>query len=100
MTKVDCAHGGTRDSIGAEGHATGSQEACSGISAITNALLLYAINETDHVSVIHTREEEVGHFCLRFSGDETAGAAWKMAVMGLVSISKAYPQQDETTGAE
>lgn len=98
MTKIYCAHSGTRYSIRAEGHATGSQEACSGVSAITNALLLYAINDTDHVRVIHTREEEAGHFCLRFSGDETAGAAWKMAVMGLISISMAYPEQVAVTG--
>lgn len=98
MTKIYCAHSGTRYSIRAEGHATGSQEACSGVSAITNALLLYAINDTEHVRVIHTREEDAGHFCLRFSGDETAGAAWKMAVMGLISISMAYPEQVAVTG--
>lgn len=98
MTKIYCAQNKDRYSLRAEGHATGSQEACSGVSAITNALLLYAINEPDHVRVIHTREEEAGHFCLRFSGDETAGAAWKMAVMGLISISMAYPEQVAVTG--
>lgn len=98
MTKIYCAQNKDRYSLRAEGHATGSQEACSGVSAITNALLLYAINEIDHVRVIHTMEEEAGHFCLRFSGDETAGAAWKMAVMGLISISMAYPEQVAVTG--
>ena len=98
MTKIYCAHSGTRHSIRAEGHAAGSQEACSGISAITNALILYAVNEAEHVQTIHTMEEEDAHICLRFSGDEQAGAAWKMAVMGLVSISKAYPQQVEIIG--
>lgn len=98
MTKIYCAQNKERYSLRAEGHATGSQEACSGISAITNALMLYAVNEVSHVSTIHTREEEDGHFCLRFTGDDQAGAAWKMAVMGLVSISKAYPQQVEIIG--
>lgn len=98
MTKIYCASNGDRYSIRADGHATGSKEACSGISAITNALMLYAVNEVSHVSTIHTMEEEYGHFCLRFSGDDQAGAAWKMAVMGIISISKTYPEQVQVTG--
>lgn len=98
MTKIYCAKNKGRYSLRAEGHATGSQEACSGISAITNALILYAVNEVSHVYTIHTMEEEDGHFCLRFTGDDQAGAAWKMAVMGLISISKTYPEQVQVTG--
>lgn len=98
MTRIYCAHNKGRYSLRAEGHATGSREACSGVSAITNALMLYAVNEVSHVSTIHTMEEEDGRFCLRFSGDEQAGAAWKMAVMGLVSISRSYPEQVRVTG--
>ena len=73
MTRIYCAQNKGRYSLRAEGHATGSQEACSGVSAITNALMLYAVNEVSHVSTIHTMEEEDGRFCLRFSGDNQAG---------------------------
>lgn len=100
MTRISCTHSGDRYAIRAEGHATGSQEACSGVSAVTNALMLYAVNAPEHVRAIHAREEGPGAFLLDFEGDEAAGAAWKLTVMGLLSIAKACPEQVAVEGLQ
>ena len=93
MTVIECRQSEDRYTVTANGHAQGSPEACSGISAITNALMLYALNDTDHVTEISCMEEGPGRFCLSFTGDQCAASAWKMAALGLISISQAYPQQ-------
>lgn len=98
MTKIYCERKQSRYTLAAEGHAAGSPEACAGVSALTNALLLYALNETGHVRAIHAMEEGEALFQLCFTGDDAAGEVWKAAVLGLASIAKAYPEQVQMEG--
>ena len=75
----------------AKGHATGSVEACAGISALFTALHSYLINAKDYIRDIEIETNEDGYYRIEFEGDETAFTAYMVILSGLLSIEKGYP---------
>lgn len=90
MTQVTARREGGDYTLVMEGHATGSPQVCAGASSIASSLKNYLRNEKN--VVVHQIVEGSGRFEARFSGAEAAEAAWKMAVIGLISLSKAAPE--------
>lgn len=91
MTKVYYEERGKRHRLFVQGHATGSEAACAGISAILYALEGYlALNETARLREVRMKSAEV---VLDYEGGEDVETAYEMAVVGLVRLSTAYPEQ-------
>ena len=85
MTQVYAERDGQRCILSAQGHATGSVEACAAVSGILYALAGYVTNAM--------RERYVEVYTWRMeSGDGTA-AAFEMAVIGLAQVAQAHTEQ-------
>lgn len=87
MTRVTTAAQGNTYIIEAKGHATGSEAVCSAISAIMYALAGYVLNARDIDVQLCILDD--GHATVKFSGDVTAEAVYKMAEIGLLQIEAA-----------
>lgn len=102
MTKIVCDIIFDKDQrncnvmLEASGHATGSVEACAGVSAIVEALNAY-VQVSVHVSETYEHIVEPGHFVIRASGDVVLGEVWRMACIGLKRIALSYPKQVSVT---
>lgn len=83
--------GYARFEITAEGHATGSVEACAGVSALMQALHCYLLNVRDHVQVIEASTNADGYYRIVFEGGEPAFTAYMVILSGLLSIEAGYP---------
>lgn len=91
MTHITVAHAAGRWRVRAEGHASGSPEACAGVSALLYALAGWLANAPEGV-----RRECVslapGAAELVFSGGPAAAAAAELVAVGLAQIAKAVPE--------
>lgn len=75
-----------------EGHATGSVEACAGISALMQALHCYLLNVKDHVEVHEIQTNGNGFYRIDFEGGEPAFTAYMVILSGILSIEAGYPE--------
>ncbi len=94
MTRIYAEKDGPRCILSAQGHATGSVEACAAVSGILYALAGYVTNamRERHVEVFTWRMES-GDVQLDFNGDDGTEAAFETAVIGLAQIAQAHPEQ-------
>ena len=76
----------------AEGHATGSAEACAGVSALMQALHCFLLNVKDHIRVIEIETNADGYYRIAFEGEEPAFTAYMVILSGLLSIEAGYPE--------
>lgn len=94
MTRIYAEQDGQRCTISARGHATGSVEACAAISGILYALAGYVTNAQQERPIeVYTWIMESGKVLLDFNGDGETAAAFEMAVIGLLQIAQAHPEQ-------
>lgn len=87
MTRVTVSRRGRRWDFAAMGHATGSPEACAGVSALIGALGLWLEGGPRGVRR-GSVELAPGQAVVRFSG---GNAAAECVVAGLRAIAEAYP---------
>lgn len=79
--------------LSARGHATGSEQGCAFISGILYALAGYLVNaEAEGHARIGRMKLEPGDVAIRAEGDERAGAAFDMALIGLRQLEKEHPE--------
>jgi len=90
MTTVETYHKDHAYSIKLKGHATGNQDACSGISTLVTALAGYLYND-DTISIQKVKLED-GNAEIVFFGYETAQAVYDMTVIGLKQIELIAPE--------
>lgn len=77
----------------AQGHATGSEQVCAAVSAITLSLLGYALNiQARGEGLVSQQKAEPGEFYLRASGDARLRGAFEMAKQGLLQLENSFPQ--------
>lgn len=94
MTQVYAERDGQRCILSAQGHATGSVEACAAVSGILYALAGYVTNAMRERYVeVYTWRVESGDVQLDFNGDDGTAAAFEMAVIGLAQVAQAHPEQ-------
>ena len=94
MTQVYAERDGQRCILSAQGHATGSVEACAAVSGILYALAGYVTNAMRERYVeVYTWRMESGDVQLDFNGDDGTAAAFEMAVIGLAQVAQAHPEQ-------
>ena len=93
MTKIFCELG--EDLVlELDGHATGSPEACAGISALVEALGSYIeADKGHHLYAVHECRVEPGSCTFRVKGDETATEVYRLVCIGLAQIAMACPEQ-------
>ncbi len=87
MTTVTASMSGGIYRIEAHGHATGSVEVCSAVSAIICTLEAYA---KKRCNVLRCKVKSA-HVILEFAGDN-AGIAYEMTLEGLLRVQKAEPE--------
>ena len=89
MTQVYAERDGQRCILSAQGHATGSVEACAAVSGILYALAGYVTNAMRERYVeVYTWRMESGDVQLDFDGDDGTAAAFEMAVRPTRSRSR------------
>lgn len=94
MTTIICEIAGSEMSLELDGHATGSPEACAGISALVEALGTYIVDAgAKHVHRLYERWIEDGSCGFRLRGDQTMAEVFRLVCIGLMQISMAYPDQ-------
>ena len=94
MTQVYAERDGQRCILSAQGHATGSVEACAAVSGILYALAGYVTNAMRERYVeVYTWRMESGDVQLDFDGDDGTAAAFEMAVIGLAQVAQAHPER-------
>ena len=92
MTEVYTEKDGSRYTIYAKGHATGSEACCAAISGILYALLGYLVNaEKAGEAEILERRMEPGNVAIEYRGGEESGGAFYMAAIGLAQLQESYP---------
>ena len=87
MTRIAVTRRGRRWAFTAEGHATGSPEACAGVSALLCALGLWLESKPRGVRR-GSFETAPGYARVRFTG---GGAAAECVAAGLRAIAEQYP---------
>lgn len=94
MVKVTVWRRKTLRSLHLEGHAgyhPGNDIVCAGCSAIVYALMGWISNAAGHMAEVDELYEKSGTVRITADGDEQYGAAFDMAVIGLMQIAKKYP---------
>ena len=91
MTNACVNIDGSRCLMTMEGHATGSETVCAGVSAIVYALSGYLLNAGEHLEKVIRNELESGSACISCTGDECVAAAFRMAGIGLAQIARQFP---------
>lgn len=93
MTDIRVQRDGTRCTLSAQGHATGSEQVCAAVSAVLYALAGYVTNaiRERYIEVYDWRMESAD-VVLDFNGDEGTTAAFEMAVIGLAQIAQKHPE--------
>jgi uncharacterized protein YsxB (DUF464 family) len=91
MTELYFNRGGGKYHIAAKGHATGSEAACAGVSAIMYTLAGYLLNAA-HSGIV---ADVSGHLLpgdaeQSWSGSTEAETAFNMAYIGLRQIAESY----------
>lgn len=80
--------------ITAQGHATGNEKVCAGVSAILYSLAGWIVNN-EQALVYHTQKLKSGDAALEWWGGIEAKTAFDMAVIGMLQIEKKYPENIE-----
>jgi len=93
MTSIQAYYCGDGYRIAAHGHATGSLEACSGISAILYALAGWLKGSGLRYEVCLSS----GAAMIAFQEDEGARTAMDFATIGLAQIANTEPETSEIT---
>ena len=92
MTNAIFKRSGSRMTLRCEGHAQygemGKDIVCSGISALCQALALWCRAREDVDLIAHIQEP--GKFRLTVDGGDAE--PWKAAAMGMLGISRRYPE--------
>ena len=88
----DRGQGRAKFGITAQGHATGSVEACAGVSALMEALHCYLLNAKDYIQKIEVETNKDGFYRIEFEGNDTAFTAYMVILSGLLSIEAGYPE--------
>ena len=96
MTEIKIDRGGGRYQLYAKGHACGSPEACSGVSALLYALAGWLLWKPRDVETESCGIAQ-GIADLRFSGGTAAAAAADCVTVGLLQIARAYPDAVRVT---
>ena len=92
MTRVYVEQEGGKCLLRAEGHATGSVEACNYITGILYALAGYVKNaEENGFAEVYKLEIAPGDVTVYCHGDERVTAAFDMAKTGLMQLEQAVP---------
>ena len=94
MTKVEITISEPRFSIILDGHATGSPEVCSGISALTNALADFLENNDEKLFLKSINMEHSGWGYIMFELEDPSPfikGAFELVMIGLLQIQKGYP---------
>lgn len=91
MTDIQIEKQGDRWRFSAQGHATGSVEACAAVSVLLTALDAYLQYGSEELGTrVYRREVGSGTVRLHFSGGaETRGAA-EVVELGLLLLQKSY----------
>lgn len=94
MTKVVYRTQMTDFWLDVQGHATGNQDVCAAVSAITQTLVGYlhnlkAVDEADIRKLI----AEDGHLCVAAKGRDKCKHAFDMAYFGLCQLAHNFPEQ-------
>lgn len=102
MTKAEYWNAGGEMGLVLDGHAQGSSEVCSAVSAIAYALAGMVTNAAaEGTAQALETELRSAHASIRFRGGAQEAGAWRMAVIGLKQIAETYPeylQMEERTG--
>ena len=91
MTRIKARRHKRKFAIYADGHATGSEEACAGVSALLYALAGWLKNVPDRVRVFKSHMEP-GQVTLIFYGEEAARTAFEVTMIGLAQIAAKFPK--------
>lgn len=101
MTAVYVEQEGSRCTLRAQGHATGSTEMCAAISSILYALSGYLTNAVrERYIEFYECRMDSGDVLLDFNGDEGTTAAFEMAVIGLLQLEQIGPGLIRVEGPE
>ena len=93
MTKVYARQKGSRYYLSANGHATGSEPVCAGVSALLYALAGYLTNaKEDGTVAINEWLIEDGNVLFFYDGGRETQAAYDLTIIGLQQIAQSYPQ--------
>lgn len=92
MTQIQIGQCGNRYTLRADGHATGSDETCACISTVLYGLAGYLINlRNDGRAQQEENSMGSGRVVLTFRGGAEVSAAYDMAEITLLQLSKAKP---------
>ena len=76
-------------SIEVDGHATGSDSVCAGISALCYALM--GVADNSDALIVESMNVYDGHFDMCWRGGIEAKTAFNMITIGLSQIAQSYP---------
>lgn len=94
MTEVRYTIAGGCCELECKGHATGDQNVCAAVSALTQTLLGWLINlERNRQVEITAQENREGYFRVRVWGGQAGNLAFSMIVFGLEQLAHSFPQQ-------
>lgn len=94
MTKIEITISEPRYAIILDGHATGSPEVCSGISALIYSLVGFLDNNEDLLFLKSVKLDHPGWGYVMFELEDPSPkvkGAWEMMMIGLLQIEKSYP---------
>ena len=94
MTTVNITISEPRYTIILDGHATGSAEVCSGISALVYALADFLENNEDKIFLKSINLDHAGWGYIMFELEDPSPkmkGAFELVMIGLLQIAKAYP---------
>lgn len=97
MTTVTLKRDGRTYEIRAEGHATGSVQACAAVSTLLTTIAVYLHNAG---VVILGERLQPGDALLRFTGGSRAAPAFDFAMCGFHQIGAGDPEHVRTVGPE
>lgn len=94
MTQIYSEQDRSLYTLRAEGHATGSVEACAAVSSILYALVGYLKNAQDAGDAeMISYHMKPGDAFVQFRGGPCVEAVFQMAVIGLGQVALAKPEQ-------
>lgn len=90
MTCVTLNESGGRYSVEAQGHATGSVQACAAVSAIMYSVLGYLANAEG----VEVESEDIadGFFSVEFTGGEAARVMFDFCAIAFLQLERGYEQ--------
>lgn len=100
MTKIDITISEPRYAIVLDGHATGSPEVCSGISALIYSLVGFLDNNEELLFLKSVKLDRPGWGYVMFELEDPSPkvkGAWEMLIIGLLQIQNTYPDYCDVT---